>query len=104
MGSPTSRSLALLRKEGWTAEVVEKWMPQARIRKDLFGFVDILAIREGETLAVQSTSYSNSYARCKKIAEHENVAVVRSAGWGIHVHGWKKNKSGRWECRVTDCS
>ncbi len=31
MASPTSRTLALLKKEGWQAAIVEKWNPHARI-------------------------------------------------------------------------
>ena len=103
--TPTQRSLAQLRADGWTAEVVEKWNPHARIRQDLFGFVDILAIRDGETLAVQTTSGDHVAERCRKIAEHPTVAAVREAGWAIHVHGWRKSaKTRRWELRTVDVS
>src|SRR3546814_2519291 len=57
--SPTARTLAKLRADGWLAWVVEKWIPQTRKRSDLFGFIDILALRDGEVLAVQATSRSN---------------------------------------------
>lgn len=96
--SPTQRSLELLRSRGYLCEVVEKWNPYARIRQDLFGFGDILAIREDEVLLVQTTSGSNMAARIQKIADHENVGAVRKAGIRIHVHGWRKLKSG-WACR-----
>lgn len=104
MSTPTSRSLAALRERGYTAQVVERWNPHARIRQDLFGFVDIIGIKEGETLAVQTTSASNMAARIRKIAESEHVAAVRSAGWRIEVHGWRKNAAQRWVCRVDDVS
>jgi carbonic anhydrase len=105
MSSPAQRSLKYLREQGYTAAITEHWNGFARIRQDLFGFVDIVAIRDGETLAVQTTSYSNMAARIKKIAEHENVAVVRKANWRIEVHGWKKNqKTKRWELTVKDVS
>jgi hypothetical protein len=42
--SPTARSLKKLRKEGWTASVVEKWIPQVKRRRDCFGF-DVLACK-----------------------------------------------------------
>lgn len=102
--SPTARTLAYLRKDGWLAWVVEKWIPQSRRRSDLFGFIDVLAIRGDETLGVQSTSGSNVSSRVSKITEHEHVARVREAGWLIHVHGWAKNSKGRWQCRVVDLS
>ncbi len=101
--SPTQRSLKLLREQGWTAEVVERWIPGANIRKDLFGFVDILAISGNETLAVQCTSYANVSSRVKKIAESDLVGIVRDAGWEIQVHGWRKPKH-RWEVRIVDIS
>lgn len=102
--SPTQRTLALLRKRGYIAAVVERWNPHARVRHDLFGIVDVLGIREGETLAVQCTSSSNVSSRVAKIADCEAVPVIRAAGWSLHVHGWRKNSKGRWECREVDCS
>ena len=101
--TPTQRSLAKLRAEGWLPEVVEKWIPRANIRKDLFGFIDIVAIKEGETLGVQATSYSHVSERVTKIAESEHVGMVRKAGWRIEVWGWHK-KGARWECRIVDVS
>ena len=42
---PTQRTLARLRQEGaLEVAIVEHWNPHARIRQDLFGFIDILAI------------------------------------------------------------
>lgn len=103
--TPTQRTLKKLREEGYTAEVVEKRIPRMMITKDLFGFIDVIAIRDGETLAVQTTSGNNVAARIRKIADNPNLAAVRAAGWGIHVHGWRKLKSSRrWECRVVDVS
>ena len=103
--SPTTLSLKALRDAGYTVAIVEHWNSHTRIRQDLFGFIDILAIRPGETLAVQTTSRSNMAARVRKIAEHPNVAAVREAGWSIQVHGWAQKKPrARWECRTVDVS
>jgi hypothetical protein len=52
MSSPTQRSLRHMRDLGYLVAVVEHWNPHARIRQDLFGWIDLLAIRDGETLAV----------------------------------------------------
>ena len=100
MSSPTQRSLALLRERGLTAAIVEHWNPFARVRNDLFGFVDILAIGESLTLGVQTTSRSNMAARIAKISDHENWPAVLRAGWKMEVHGWAKNKAGRWEVKI----
>ena len=102
--TPTQRSLKHLRDNGYHAEVVEKWNHITKTRKDLWGVADILAIRDGEILAVQTTSSSNVSARVKKIAESEIVPLIRSAGVGLLVHGWRKNAKGRWELRIVDVS
>lgn len=111
MGSPTQRSLKRLRDMGYEAQVVERWVPGANKRVDLFGFGDILAIgprnaaRSGgrDVLIVQTTSYSNASARVRKIKESPVAPVIREAGIRIEVHGWRK-VSGRWQPRVIDLS
>lgn len=87
--SPTKKSLKKLRDDGYICEITEHWNPFAKVRKDLFGFIDILAIKDEEVLAVQTTSYSNISARIEKISNHENIGFIRKAGWKILVHGWK---------------
>ena len=101
--TPTQLTLRKLRADGWLAEVVERWVPGANIRKDLFGFVDIIALRDGETLAIQATSYSNISARVNKIASLGTVADVREANWSIWVIGWRKINN-RWVEKIVDCS
>ena len=101
--SPTALTLRALRRDGYTAEVVEHWNPHARVRNDLFGCIDVVALKGAETLAVQATSDSNVSARVRKIAESEHIAAIREAGWTIVVHGWSK-KGRNWVCRTVDCS
>lgn len=93
--SPTSLTLRKLREDGYTAQVVEVWNPHARVRQDLFGFVDVLAVRGSETLAVQATSAPNVSTRVKKIGDSPLIGPVREAGWKIVVWGWAK-KSNKW--------
>jgi len=108
--SATQKSLKLLRDEGYLCEVVEQTIPYCFIKKDLFGFIDILAIRDDEVLAVQTTAnLSNANARVKKIEAHENYPKVKKLGWKIVVHGWRqlqeKYKNGNpkkvWKCKIT---
>jgi hypothetical protein len=101
--SPTQLTLKKLREEGYLCQVVEHYNIFAKIRQDLFGFIDVIGVREGETIAVQATSYSNMSARINKIAEHDNVSMVRKAGWKIQVFGWHK-KDNRWTVRIVDVS
>ena len=90
--SPTSRTLAVLREQGYTVAIGEKWNPHARIRQDLFGFIDILAIKRDETLAVQATA-SGVSDRIKKIMASELLPKVREAGWKIQQSNRVKAKS-----------
>jgi len=103
--SPTQRSLKLLRDLGYTAQVVERWNQHARVRQDLFGVIDIVAVKalDGDTtniIGVQTTSKSNLSARVNKIKESEEAAMWSAAGGLILVHGWAKNKSNRWEVKA----
>lgn len=109
--TPTQLSLRHLRGQGWPlVEVVERWNPHARIRQDLFGLLDIVAV-DGDgvwatTLGVQTTSASNVSARVRKLRDAEATRVLLGAGWALIVHGWAK-KGGRWvlarEVEITEC-
>lgn len=89
--SPTQRTLARLRADGWTAEVVERWNPYAKVRHDLFGFVDVVAMRPGTgLLAVQATSGANVAARLDKLASEPRTAVWLRSGGLLEVWGWRK--------------
>jgi hypothetical protein len=101
--TPTQRSLEYLREQGYLCEVVEKWNSFTKTRKDLWGWCDILAIRENEILAVQVTAAGVS-SRIKKIMESDTLPIVRKAGVRIEVHGWRKNVKGRYVMRIEDLS
>lgn len=103
--SPTQRSLAHLREQGYTCAVVEHYNPFAKIRTDLFGIIDIVALSPtGETVGVQTTSGSNVSARVHKIAESEHVGALRKCNWLLRVHGWRKCANGKYALRVVDVS
>lgn len=99
----TALSIAHLAAHGYTCDIVERRIPGTHITKDLFGFIDILAVRRGEVLGVQTTSSSNMASRIRKIAESEFVGAVRESGMRIVVHGWRKTKAGP-VLRVEDVS
>lgn len=103
MTSPTQRSLAYLREQGYKVAIVEHWNPHARIRVDLFGIFDLLAIRRGEVLGVQVTA-SGVSERIRKITDHEMTPFIREANIRVLVHGWRKNAAGKWVLREVDLS
>ena len=89
-GSPTQRSLALLKKDGYSAQVVERFNPYAHVRVDLFGFIDIVAVGNGSTIGIQTTSAVNMSARVKKILLIPESKIWLECGNKIVVHGWAK--------------
>jgi hypothetical protein len=99
--SPTQRSLKELRKRGYLCAIVEKWNMHARIRQDMFGFVDIVAIKGEDIIGVQACVGSSVSDRVTKIVEHENYATV-SAAMRITVHGWRKSAAGKWTLREVE--
>lgn len=83
--------------------IVEKWNPHARIRQDLFGCIDLLALKEGSTLAVQTTVSGELRRRVDKVQASDAYQDMIDAGWTVVVHGWVKRANGRWECRIENC-
>lgn len=103
--TPTQRTLAYLRDEGWQCAVVERYIAAIKRRQDLFGFIDIIAVKPGHPImAVQATSGSNVAARLSKIEDEPRRLPWLAAGGTIAVHGWRKvgprGKMKRWELRT----
>ena len=104
MSSPTQRTLKHLRAAGYPlVQVVERWNPHAKVRQDLFGVVDVLAVGS-DIVGVQATSGSNVAARVRKLTDSPALPVLRKAGVRVLVHGWRKAASGRWTLREVDLS
>ena len=102
--SPTQRTLQHLRATGYPlVQVVERWNPHAKVRQDLFGVVDVLAVGS-DIVGVQATSGSNVAARVRKLTDSPALPVLRKAGVRVLVHGWRKAASGRWTLREVDLS
>ena len=106
--SPTQRTLAQLRKDGFMAAVVERWNQYASIRQDLFGFIDVLAVSPDETLAVQSTVTGALANHIDKLKGECAEAVARWLASGkrsLEAWGWGKyklrrgGKAIRWRVR-----
>lgn len=103
MTSPTQLSLKYLRDLGYMAEVVEKTIPHTFIKKDLFGFIDIIAIKPGTTgvLGVQCTSDGARKAHTdKQKTLSKELDIWTNCGNRLVMHCWGKKKyklkSGIW--------
>ncbi len=99
MSSPTSRTLELLRKEGWTAQVVERWNPHSKTRLDLFGGIDVLACKPLEglhmisgrnVLGVQACAGASHSCRKAKLLSEKKMAIWLAAGGRLEVWSWSK--------------
>jgi hypothetical protein len=101
MTSPTSRTLVLLRRRGYLAAVVERWLPRVRRRLDLFGVGDVLAVhpRERVILLVQATSRAHVSDRLKRARARPELAAWLAGGGAFEVWGWAK-VAGRWAVKV----
>jgi len=90
--SPTQRALAYCREHGWTAQVVEKWVPQARRRIDLLGCIDMVVLdgQGGGPLGVQVCAGSSHAARREKALEEPRLRAWLAAPARFEVWSWSK--------------
>jgi hypothetical protein len=116
--SPTQRTLAECRKRGWIAQVVERYNPHAKVRVDLFGVIDLVAIvtasdptpkgLEGShapaILGIQACAGASHAARRDKILAEPRAKGWVEAGGRLELWSWAKQgdrgKVKRWTLRV----
>ena len=89
--SPTARTLAFCRQQGWRAGVVERWLPHTKVRKDLFGCIDLVCL-DGlpGVLGIQATSSSNMASRITKAKALDELRLWLDAGNRFECFGWAK--------------
>ena len=105
--SPTARSLKWCREHGWIAGVVERYNTFSHKRTDLFGIIDIIAVKRGRTLGVQTTTGSNLAERVTKGRDNAecDASAWIEAGNELEFHGWRPllikrgGKRKRWVLR-----
>jgi len=112
---PTARTLKLLRDQGHTAQVVERWQmipghPGGGVRQDLFGCIDVVAMMPSrvfsnawDIVGIQcgaGSGHSGHKAKC--LAEPRMIEWLR-AGARLLLHSWAlqgaKDKAKRWTLR-----
>lgn len=114
--SNTQRTLKWLRDQGYSAGIVERYLSYAGKfgkRKDLFGFIDIIAIDGNDIVAVQSCGQA-FLEHHRKITKTEEIAAEAKkwleSGGRIILIGWrkiKKTKGGKqmiWVPRIKEYS
>ncbi|MFL5330720.1 MAG: hypothetical protein ACJ8C4_17610 [Gemmataceae bacterium] len=99
--TPTARTLELLRRSGYTAAVVESWLPRVNRRRDLFGFADVIAVtghRKPSFLLVQVTVIGHITNRLTKAKSKPALRTWLAAGGAFEVWGWV-GRGGRWQVK-----
>ena len=105
--SPTARTMDAVRKSGGLIDVAECYNAFSGRRRDLFGFIDLVAIYPGRIIGIQACTTGDQSKRIKKICEdkRDTAAAWLAAGGEIHVWGWKQYKKAvggrRWRETVS---
>lgn len=93
--SPTQRTLAYLKMQGYTCGIVERWNPKIRNKKhDLFGIIDIIALSATGVIGVQSTGTDFAGHRRKLTESHavQSALWLLTPGTELMLIGWRKVK------------
>jgi len=107
--SPTARTKRYLEAQGAIVDVVEKWIPieghpGGGVRRDLFGVIDILCIRDSKLVAIQSTSGSNHAKRIAKAVAEPKIKAFLATSNQFQVWSWSKRgargKRKLWQPRI----
>ncbi len=107
--SPTARTLAELRRRGWTAQVVERpWNKFSKVTLDLFGVIDLVAIvpprfdvvlihgqqprclQLGYILGIQATTGAHHANRREKILAEPRAKEWGDAGGRLELWTWSQ--------------
>lgn len=104
--SPTQHTLGFLRKNGWIPWITEVWNPHSKTRRDLYGALDLVAVRDGGrgVLGVQCSSLSGIAGRFKKLNENvidKGPAMIywMRSGNPFLLVGWYQTPQGQMRAR-----
>ena len=107
--SPTQRTLKALREQGAIADITERYIAPIHIRKDLFGFIDILALVPGKGIVgIQCTSDAHRADHRTKILENEIMPEWIKYGGKVELWTWGKHKlqrggkAERWSANIEE--
>ena len=94
-----------LEAEGWTVATIEQTIPHTFIKRDCFGFADLLACSPSRgVMLVQATGHvstSNYHKRVAKTKAEPRHAIWLASGGRIQIHSWEGKGSVR-ELRILE--
>ena len=80
-----------LESQGWTVTVVEQTLGGCFIKRDAFGFGDLLAMSPSRgIMLVQATGGGHLPDRLAKVKAEARHAIWLACGGRIQVHDWRK--------------
>ena len=97
----TLASRKMLESDNWTVGTVESQIPHTFIRRDLYGFADLIAMSPTRgIMLVQVTgsigNRSNFLARVRKIKASAEAGIWLASGGRIQVHSWETEPMEGW--------
>lgn len=102
------RSLEVIKKQGLTYQIVEKWNPWSKKREDLFGIIDILVL-DGVILGVQATGADVAGHRRKLADDNKSMTIAwLEAGGLLELWSWRNlvikrgMKAKKWNLKITE--
>ena len=94
--SPTQRTLALLREQGYNPWIVERFIQSKPFGKrvDLYNIIDIIALTPEGVMGVQScgAAFSEHMRTLTETHKEESRAWLECPGTSLYLYGWRKLK------------
>src|SRR5574343_1115669 len=106
--SPTQRTLRELRARGLECAMVERWLAGPKLRQDLFGIIDMIALGPDGVIGVQSCgdSFAAHYQKITVERYQETHNWLSTPGCTLELWSWRKVKVRRggraeiWQPRI----
>ena len=87
------RSMEALRDDGYLVGKTEHWnpwVPPNGLLQDLFGFIDLVAIRVGEKITAVQVTKEHVPEHIEKIQANKAAKVWLECGGRIVIHHWRE--------------
>lgn len=99
-----NESRKALEAQGWTCSITEQTIPKCFIKRDTYGFGDILACSPSKgIMLVQATGGGNLSTRAIKTRLEPRAAIWLASGGRIQIHDWVKRAGKKErECRILE--
>jgi hypothetical protein len=98
--TPTQRTLAWGHARGYVMAITEHWNPFAKVRQDLFGCIDLVALTPEGIVGIQTTTIANHGARRTKALGSPKMGAWCAAGGIFWIVSWGDGPVPRFEVLI----